>query len=100
MEDEVPPPLKLTRSRSRAPPVEAEGYTYHPAPKVRKPRVVMDDAPPAVQEFTPDPGEKKPRRRKAPEPPPDFEDEEPPPPPKPKRVRKKPEPGTVPPQGD
>ena len=100
MEGEVPPPPKLTRSRSRAPPKveeEPKPYTYHPAPKVRKPRgVVMDDTPPAVQEFTPDPGEKKPRRRKAPEPPPDFEYEEPPP--KPKRVRKKPEPGTVPPK--
>ena len=76
MEDEVPPP-KLTRSRSRAPPkVEGEGYTYHPAPKMRKPRVAVDDAP-AVQEFTPDPGEKKPRRRKVPEPPAEFEYEEP-----------------------
>ena len=69
-------------------------YVYHSAPKMRKPRVAVDDAP-AVQEFTPDPGEKKPRRRKAPEPPPEPEE---PPPPKPKRVRKKPEPGTVPPK--
>ena len=94
-------------------------YVYHPAPKMRKPRVAVDDAP-AVQEFTPDPGEKKPRRRKVPEPPAEFEYEEPPEPkpkrvrkkpeppeqppeevavlPKPKRVRKKPEPGTVPPK--
>ena len=60
MEDEVPPTPKLTRSRSRAPPEESSvPYVYHPAPKVRKPRVAVDDAP-SVQEFTPDPGEKSP----------------------------------------
>ena len=75
-------------------------YVYHPAPKMRKPRVAVDDAP-AVQEFTPDPGEKKPRRSRAkpePKPPEPFEPEEVAVLPQPKRVRKKPEPGTVPPK--